>query len=59
MREFHFVLSEIGFKGLVYMCVFVICCRICLSVWGVWTNVLSVAWLCTQLMDMSAGSIYW
>ena len=41
------------------MCVLVIVCRICVSVCGVWTTVLSVAWLCTQMMDVSVGLVYW
>ena len=45
--------------GWVSMCVLVTCCRICFNVWGVRMFGLSVVWLCTHMIDVSAGLSYW
>ena len=39
--------------------VLVICFRICFNVWGVWILGFRVGWLCTHMIDVSAGSTYW
>jgi hypothetical protein len=41
------------------MCVLVSCCKVCFNVCGVRTFGLNVVWLCTQMIDVSAGSSYW